>query len=173
MFAAYPRSIMFCGVLLLHGAVYAQTCAQENPDAAITTPTEDFILHDNGTVTHITTGLTWMRCSLGQTWDGATCTGFPDSFNWEGSIARAMDVTFAGYSDWRVPTREELISLIEERCNAPAINSEVFPNTSSSRYWTSTPNLHSELSAWDVNFLNGYSSSYFRRLNYKVRLVRD
>jgi hypothetical protein len=29
----------------------------------------------DGTVTDPTTGLTWMRCSMGQTWNGTTCTG--------------------------------------------------------------------------------------------------
>lgn len=159
--------------LLLVTNAHAQTCEQEKPEVAATTPTADFILHDNGTATHRKTGLMWMRCSLYQTWDGTTCNGFPDSFNWQEAAQEAERVNFAGYRDWRVPTREELISIIEARCVGPAINGEVFPNTSSSRYWTSTPNLHSDLSAWDVNFLNGYSSSYFRRLSYKVRLVRD
>ncbi len=43
--------------------------------AAPTTPTSDFIDNKDGTVTHRTTGLTWMRCALGQMWTGLSCSG--------------------------------------------------------------------------------------------------
>lgn len=34
-----------------------------------------YIDNGDGTVTDTRTGLTWMRCALGQTWDGSTCVG--------------------------------------------------------------------------------------------------
>ncbi|MDP2902572.1 MAG: hypothetical protein Q8N96_05635 [Methylovulum sp.] len=47
--------------------------------ATPTTPTSDFTDNNDGTVTHKTTGLTWMRCAMGQTWTGAACTGTADT----------------------------------------------------------------------------------------------
>lgn len=41
----------------------------------------------DGTVTDPTTGLTWMRCSMGQTWDGTTCTGTASTYTWDQSNA--------------------------------------------------------------------------------------
>ncbi|MCB1921188.1 MAG: hypothetical protein KDJ28_14595, partial [Candidatus Competibacteraceae bacterium] len=58
-----------------------------------TTPTEDFTLDDlNGTATHAKTGLTWMRCSLGQTWESATrtCSGTVIFYRWGEALRAAQ-----------------------------------------------------------------------------------
>ena len=34
-----------------------------------------YAINNDGTVTDPTTGLTWMRCAMGQSWNGTTCTG--------------------------------------------------------------------------------------------------
>ncbi len=72
--------------------------------------------NDDGTVTDVKTGLQWMRCSLGQTWQGGTCTGEAGKYTWQAAMDAAE--TFnrqggtAGYNDWRMPTKEELKTLI-------------------------------------------------------------
>ncbi len=43
-----------------------------------TAPSARFLDHGNGTVTDQHTGLTWMRCKLGQTWSGNSCLGGTD-----------------------------------------------------------------------------------------------
>ncbi|MDP2902124.1 MAG: hypothetical protein Q8N96_03325 [Methylovulum sp.] len=45
--------------------------------ATPTTPTSEFIINNDGTVTHKTTGLTWMRCAMGQTGRVGTCFSCP------------------------------------------------------------------------------------------------
>ena len=59
----------------------------------------------NGTVTDTRTGLTWKKCSEGQT--GANCDGEATIYSWEHAIQQANNVNskggFAGFKDWRVP----------------------------------------------------------------------
>lgn len=60
------------------------------------------------------TGLVWMRCAIGQEWTGSTCTGEPNEYNWKGAFTAVKQLNqqgFAGHTDWRLPTIEELISI--------------------------------------------------------------
>jgi len=64
------------------------------------------------------TNLVWMRCSLGQTWDGSTCTGEASKLKWQAAkdavAAMNRNGGYGGYTDWVVPHIEDLASLI--RC---------------------------------------------------------
>lgn len=171
--------------LIAVGAAYALTAAaygttqcsgNENPAVEPTTPTRDFVLSDQGTAIHQPTGLMWMRCSLGQTWNSAEnrCTGTATTFNWDEASNRATNSTFGGYNDWRLPDKAELATIVELRCWSPVINTQVFPNTSSAWYWSSTPYPFSHTAAWSVYFglgsVGGASGDGYLP---RVRLVRD
>jgi len=93
----------------------------------------------DGTVTDPTTGLTWMRCAMGQTWDGAaaTCTGTASSYTYDQAVALTGTVSFAGHSDWRLPNIRELQTIVDLTVYNPAIDRKVFtnmPNNHSSNY---------------------------------------
>jgi len=64
----------------------------------------------DGTTTDVKTKLIWMRCSVGQTWMSGTCSGEATKFNWED--AKKQTASFAGHNDWRIPTIEELRTLV-------------------------------------------------------------
>lgn len=53
-----------------------------------------------------TTGWVWMRCSLGQSWNGQTCVGTAQTFNFDGAAAAARS-----YAGWLVPSVAQLVSL--------------------------------------------------------------
>ncbi len=132
-------------------------CNYENGAVVASTPSVDFTVHPDGTVTHNSTGLMWMRCSLGQQWDGMTCSGqYQHVFSWTTALAAAEGEVFAGYSDWRLPNKHELASIVEQRCLYPSINSQIFPQTHNSWYWTSSPVVvNGVVRGWPVWFTTG------------------
>lgn len=61
------------------------------------------------------TGLYWDRCSVGQSWNGTTCTGEPIKLNWQDAKDYVAKFTNqqakGGYTNWRLPTIEELSTI--------------------------------------------------------------
>jgi hypothetical protein len=152
-----------------------QTCRTET-EIPPTTPTSQFTQHDNGTVTDNATRLIWMRCSLGQTWNGSTCEGNAIQYNWQDALLAAQAENFASFDDWRLPNVKELASIVELACYQPAINLTIFPEPTDSTetqyvYWTSTAYIKNR--ALKVRFRDGFYTFYFdREQTYRVRLVR-
>ncbi|MBW0278448.1 Lcl C-terminal domain-containing protein [Shewanella xiamenensis] len=170
-----PTVVTAAACLLASGQIQASSlCAgSENTAITATTPSADFTDNGDGSVTHHTTGLIWQRCSLGQSWDGVNCTGEATNFTWKQALAAGAQNTLAGFSDWRLPNKNELASIVEYRCHGPAINNQQFPNTSSSSwYWSSSPDASSSFSAWLVDFYYGYVDSSNKGNHRHVRLVR-
>ncbi len=96
------------------------------------------------------------------------------TFNWADAKARCANSRRGGFTDWRLPTRIELLSLLDfTKPAAPMINSTAFPGeTGWSSMWTSSPFATSSGGAWAVNFGNGLSA--FSTIGYQnaVRCVR-
>jgi hypothetical protein len=149
-------------------------CCFQPVFATPTTPTSDFIDNGDGTVTHKLTGLVWMRCSMGQSWDKATssCTGTAAKYTWD--EAMALKSNFAGKSDWRLPNIVELQTTVERENYDPAINTAMFPNTPNNEFWSSSLQVSGTAFAWYVRFGDGIVSFTNRDLyhSFAVRLVR-
>lgn len=131
-------------LIVLGGTASAQNehCNDAGSSDQATTPSRDFVDVGGGVVQHEPTALQWSRCAIGQTWDAGSCSGAATVFYWD-EAQDAVDQLnasgeLAGWSDWRLPTVEELATLIEKCRETPAINPEIFPNTPWSGFWTST-----------------------------------
>lgn len=151
---------------------------------------------NDGIVTDTETGLMWMRCSLGQTWTGGTCTGEASKYKW--NTAENLTANFAGFSDWRTPSIKELNTLVycsngyvikykkdgfkntgncsqggENNYQRPTINQDAFPNTPASDFWSSSPHSSFSSNAWQLEFYNGHNGYLSKTNAFRVRLVRS
>jgi len=139
------------------------------------TPDNRFSINENGTILDHETSLIWMRCSLGQEWDGITCTGTARYSAWSAALIYAENHIYANSSNWRLPNIKELATIIDKACFTPAINGNIFPKTAAFNYWSSSPHVDIRLIAWIVNFGSGYisgSPNSPSNVAY-IRLVRD
>lgn len=153
--------------------VYAQTCIDAIPAS---TPTSDFDVHNDGTVTHTPTGLMWKVCSEGQTWQDGSCVGGSTTYNWQQALQAPQTLNngagYAGYTDWRLPNAKELGSIFEFKCHPPAINLAVFINNAETNFWSSSPDALKDDNAM-LFFSNGAMISFGRDSQQPVRLVRN
>lgn len=167
----------FYSLVLMPVWVNAQVCNGSLPES---TPTSHFVDNGDGTVTDNHTGLSWKKCSEGQTYNGGSCVGKATLYNWGEALSQTAAVNggggFAGHTDWRVPELPELRSIVEKRCQVPSINLTVFPNVGPSEwFWSSSPLAYvgGDETAWSVGFFYGYDIWSFKKYDYQVRLVRS
>jgi len=147
----------------------------------------------DGTVTDVTTGLQWMRFSLGQEWRGGCCQGEAAQYQWQEAQDTAKELNlkggYAGHLDWRLPSKDELLSLVycssgqpkiwndtgracEGGYETPTIVKQAFPNTPSLWFWSDSLNADYSDLASVVFFYDGYVGAYDQSNSGYVRLVR-
>jgi hypothetical protein len=119
-----------------------------------------FIDNGDGTVTDTHTGLMWQQDTA------------PGTYTWQQALAYCENLTLAGYSDWRLPNRNELQSLVDYNRLSPSIDTTYFPNTVSSFYWSSTTAALSPTYACFVDFSDGWEEDFYKSDSYYVRAVR-
>ena len=127
----------------------------------------------DGTVTDGVTGLMWKQCPEGL--EGSDCSvGAAGLLIWGGSMKRARDSEFAGYTNWRLPNMKELLSIVAFDQSSPALNTTVFPGSTSS-FWSSTPKyVATGNQSYVVDFTKGIHQPKVRTVQKSAqRLVRD
>ncbi len=166
-------AILLFTLIISQSADAARTCedyiTDEWPDSRYNVET----LSSNNVVTDNKTGLMWKQCSQGLS--GTDCTtGTVTTHTWQQALDLAGSEDFAGFTDWRLPDIEELRSIAAINCFNPAINETAFPNTPSSRFWSSSPNAVSTVYARFTFFSYGHDNGlHDRNVNERVRLVRS
>ena len=167
-------------IALLAGQVHA-AC---NANIQLTKPDSIYTDNFDGTVTDTETGLVWAKCSLGQNWvdntpnDGSDdqCSGTAVGYTWKAALAAAQTANvgnYLGQTDWRMPNKKELASLMETACENPAINNNLFPAAPSFGYfWTSSSYVVNSTDAWVINPYNGDDDTQKKQYSNHIRLVR-
>lgn len=93
--------------------------------------------------------------------------------NWNKAESAVKKIAAAGFDDWRLPTVDELFGLADRTRFSPAIDVDMFPDTASDWFWTSTPYAASPGDcAWGVGFGGGLASWGDRSYDAAVRAVR-
>jgi len=129
----------------------AQECRDDIPAS---TPAERFVLLRDGTLVDRHNGLRWQRCAVGQHWNGTGCSG-------EAAMLTRAGAAHHSGNGWRLPTLQELGSIVELRCRQPAIDLTLFPNAPAGNFWSATPfaNLGDDGPRyWQVQFIYGESN---------------
>jgi len=137
------------------GSVFSQTGAAN--------PTTRFVDNGDGTMTDTSSGLMWqMSLSV-------------EVFNWADAVRYADDLTFAGYTDWRLAYRVELTSLYPAGMTdfVGWLRDQGFENVQSAEYWTGTwfDYLGADY-AWVVNLRHGSMRSSPQENAYHVWVLR-
>ena len=108
--------------------------------------------------------------------DGGRCKGQADC-DTLAYVRFTNEQQLCGFSDWRLPKRDEMLSLVDHNHSSKKtrarINTDYFPQTVASWYWTASSNPDKPENAWFVLFRNGLALSALKHQPKHVRLVRS
>jgi hypothetical protein len=182
------RSVIVCSGVL--AVVLAMTPgiaqAQGRGRGAAPSPAGRFVDNGDETITDTMTGLMWEKktTAVGSGPSTLDVRDVDNKFTWEYAmkeyvdrlngrlIANATDGAFARHNDWRIPTMQELQTIVEPA--APGrINAILGPNVPAS-YWTSSRRLLGPSAVpWYVSFGNDIPVYVGQPFSFHVRAVRD
>ncbi len=122
----------------------------------------DYEYNGNGTITDRATGLVWQKSGSDMyiTYDRAHVY-----------IEELNKKQYAGYNDWRLPTVDELISLLEPEKQSDGLY--IDPVFDSTQIWCWSSDKRSSGLAWYVGFNYGYVFSLDLEDGYYARAVRS
>ena len=121
---------------------------------------EHYLVYNNGTVKDTKTHLMWKQePEVGE-------------YIWDNAMQQfGSNVSFAGYDDWRMPTMDELKTLLSED-GSEELNQKVFRGLSG-KFWSASPYVSNGDYAWYVGFDYGYDDWCLKDNAFQVRLVRS
>ena len=130
-----------------------------SPSSGLPNP-QSYDTHDEATVLDKVTGLLWQR------------TVDPGSISFEEASQRCRELSLAGFQDWRLPSRIELVSLVAVDHTHPSIDAVAFSKTPPDWFWTASVGSESPRSAWYVYFDVGYPKTDDQSNHFSARCVR-
>ena len=132
-----------------------------------------FAIGGNNVVIDRSTGLLWVQDPINDI--GAP---FNATMNWANAVGACAGLTYAGFSDWRLPNIFEISSIIRYgwpgvSLGPPFVLQARFPNTQiGDPYWSSTTREDLTSQAWELDFNTAMSSRSVKSQTRWVRPVR-
>lgn len=128
----------------------------------------------NGTVRDELTKLYWQKCSVGQGTAGAQYTdcavGSATSQTWQVALNTCNSLSLAGRV-WRLPSLNELRSIVDDSQSNPAVDAAAFPNTATGAYVSATTKASSANTQRVIFFSSGSSGQMLKTGSTSVRCV--
>ena len=119
----------------------------------------EMVDNEDGTVTDLETGLIWQQND-------------PSNRDWEEALAYCETLELAGKEDWRLPSVNELLSLVDTTRYNLSIDENLFPEASPTVYHTSTTVYSSPADNWIINFISGFLTDGPKTTPSPFRCVR-
>ena len=104
---------------------------------------------------------------------GAECRARPCDTN--AFINISNKTGWCNAHDWRLPTREELRSLVNYATiyPGPTLDTKAFPDAVAQFFWSANPGSKNPDEAWGIGFAFGFDYTYYKSNQVHVRLVRE
>ena len=137
-------------------------------------PNTRFVDNEDGTITDQFTQLMWFK--------NASClnkTNWHDALSLSSQINESLNAisnqncgVSTTYANWRLPNKNELMSLIDFSAFNPALNNtHLFQNVHSEPYWSATP--FSGTHTWTIDLKTGELTSALKAVQNNIWLVRS
>ena len=101
--------------------------------------------------------------------------GHAARYSWEEAhayIDRLNSHSYGGFSDWRLPNREELRTIVNYNDQIPAVDTAYFPTMPPEFYWSKDVYGADITLAWGIYFAYGCAICYLKENRYAVQAVR-
>jgi hypothetical protein len=148
------------------------SCAGTGQDGAYSINPMTYTDNGDGTVEDNSTGLTWQKQDFGGIFNWYEASGTYDATYNPSPLNLCGSVMLGGHTDWRLPNKSELMSIVDYSMYYPAIKTSYFPDTKAANYWTITSNAALPDVAWIVNFSDGGIYDNDKSASGYVRCVR-
>ena len=97
--------------------------------------------------------------------------GSSKKMSWSNAKEYCENLLWGGYDDWRLPTIDELKSIVDYSRYNPAIDTDYF-DIKSDYYWSSTTDVSDSSYAWHVLFDGGNDHWHLKSLHDYALCVR-
>lgn len=128
---------------------------------------------EQGLAQHIS-GTVWYRCAAGQSFRGKKCLGDSLAVTRKEADLYAQEFSEKSGEKWRLPTKIEFKQIIEDSCDNPAVNPNVFPGLEVLNYWVSNSSWHGDRFGCSIYM---YQGAYYCRqaaaISQPILLVKD